>query len=302
MRCGCCCKRWSRSEAAAAPAQAKAFIDALSVTIGDESLEPGYRAQMLYLPSESDLARIVGKNVDPLAIHKARNALRKAIGTRLHETLADTYRRMEVKGPYSPAPEPAGRRALRNVALGYLTCRGRPDDIALAEAHFKQSRNLTDETAALAVLSELSAPARTRAFERFYERWKGDHLVIDSWFAYQAASPLASSLATVERLTRHPLFSIENPNKVRALIGTFAMANPINFNRPDGKGYAFVAERVLELDAFNPQIAARILSAFRSWKALEPKRQQVARKTLQRVAKARPLSHDVTEIVSKMLE
>jgi aminopeptidase N len=284
------------------PAQAKAFIDALSVTIGDEGLEPGYRAQMLYLPSESDLARIVGKNVDPLAIHKARNALRKAIGTRLHERLADTYKRMEVKGPYSPAPEPAGRRALRNVALGYLTFRGRPDDIALAEAHFKQSRNLTDETAALAVLSELSGPARTRAFEQFYERWKGDHLVIDSWFAYQAASPLASSLATVKRLTRHPLFSIENPNKVRALIGTFAMANPINFNRPDGKGYAFVAERVLELDAFNPQIAARILSAFRSWRALESKRQQVARKTLQRVAKARPLSHDVTEIVSKMLE
>ena len=163
----------------------------------------------------------------------------------------------------------------------------------LPTAHFKQSRNLTDETAALAVLSELSAPDGPRAFERFYERWKGDHLVIDSWFAYQAASPLASSLATVKKLTRHPLFSIKNPNKVRALIGTFAMANPVNFNRPDGKGYDFVAERVLELDAFNPQIAARILSAFRSWKALEPERQQVARKTLQRVAKAKPLSHDV---------
>jgi aminopeptidase N len=284
------------------PAQAKAFIDALSVTIGEESLEPGYRAQMLYLPSENDLARIVGKNVDPLAIHKVRNALRKAIGARLHETLSETYRRMEVKGPYSPAPEPAGRRALRNVALGYLALRGKPHDIALAEAHFQASRNLTDQTAALAVLSELNAPARAKAFERFYERWKGDHLVIDSWFAYQAASPLGSSLATVKKLTRHPLFSIENPNKVRALIGTFAMANPVNFNRPDGRGYEFVADRVLELDAFNPQIAARILSAFRSWKALEPKRQQVARRTLQRVAKARPLSHDVTEIVSKMLE
>jgi aminopeptidase N len=209
---------------------------------------------------------------------------------------------MEVKGPYSPAPEPAGRRALRNVALGYLALRGKPHDIALAEAHFQASRNLTDQTAALAVLSELNAPARAKAFERFYERWKGDHLVIDSWFAYQAASPLGSSLATVKKLTRHPLFSIENPNKVRALIGTFAMANPVNFNRPDGRGYEFVADRVLELDAFNPQIAARILSAFRSWKALEPKRQQVARRTLQRVAKARPLSHDVTEIVSKMLE
>jgi aminopeptidase N len=292
----------ARAQGSGRPVQAKSFIDALSVTIGDESLEPGYRAQMLYLPSENDLARVVGKNVDPLAIHKARNALRKAIGTRLHELLSEIYRRMEVKGPYSPAPEPAGRRALRNVALGYLASRGKPDDIALAEAHFERSRNLTDETSALAVLSELNAPVRTKAFERFYERWKGDHLVIDSWFAYQAASPLASSLTAVKRLMRHPLFSLQNPNKVRALIGTFAMANPVNFNRPDGKGYGFVADRVLELDAFNPQIAARMLSAFRSWRALEPKRQQAAKKTLQRVAKARALSHDVTEIVSKMLE
>ena len=233
---------------------------------------------------------------------QARNALRKTIGTRLYDTFSDVYRRMEVKGPYSPAPEPAGQRALRNVALGYLTIRGRPEDIARAAVHFQQSRNLTDETAALSMLSELNTPERTEAFDRFYERWKHDHLVIDSWFAYQAVSPLASSLATVKKLTRHPLFSMKNPNKVRALIGTFAMGNPVTFNRPDGRGYDFVADRVLELDGFNPQIAARMLSAFRSWKALEPQRRRVAKKTLQRIAKTKRLSHDVFEIVSKMLE
>ncbi|MBX9592096.1 MAG: aminopeptidase N [Hyphomonadaceae bacterium] len=284
------------------PTQPRVFIDALSATLGNGDLDPGYRAQFLYLPSESDLARVIGQNVDPLAIHKARNALRKAIGTRLYDTLLDVYRRMDVKGPYSPAPEPAGRRALRNVALGYLTSRGRPEDIARATAHFTHSRNLTDETAALSMLSQLNAPERAKAFERFYTRWKGDHLVIDSWFAYQAASPLASSLATVQKLTHHPLFAMKNPNKVQALIGTFAMANPVNFNRPDGRGYDFVADRVLELDGFNPQIAARMLSAFRSWKALEPQRRRVAKKTLQRVARSKPLSHDAFEIVSKMLE
>ena len=127
---------------------------------------------------------------------------------------------------------------------------------------------------ALSILSQLRSPERAKALERFYERWKDDHLVIDSWFAYQAVSPLASALATVKKLTRHPLFSIKNPNKVRALIGTFAHGNPVNFNRPDGAGYEFVADRVLELDAFNPQIAARLLSAFRSWKALEPERRR----------------------------
>jgi aminopeptidase N len=284
------------------PAKPNAFVAALGVTLADDGLDPGYRAQFMFLPSESELARVIGRDVDPLAIHNARKGLRKAIGTALQERLLETYRRYEVKGAYSPAPEPAGKRALRNAALAYLTCRGRPEDVARAAAHFASARNATDEVSALALLSELRSPERTKAFEDFYQRWKGDHLVIDNWFAYQATAPLASTLATVIKLTKHPLFSIKNPNKVRALIGAFATGNPVNFNRRDGRGYAFLAERVLEIDAFNPQVAARLLSAFRSWKALEPERRRNAKKTLQRIAHARPLSTDVTEIVGKMLE
>jgi aminopeptidase N len=284
------------------PEKPGAFVTALGVTIADESLNPGYRAQFMFLPSESDLARVIGRDVDPLAIHKARRELRRAIGIGLHDALLETYRRHEIKGPYSPAPEPAGQRALRNAALGYLTCRGKPEDVARVAQHFAHARNGTDEVGALAMLSELRSPERNKAFDRFYERWKDDHLVIDNWFAYQAASPLPAALATVAKLCRHPLFSIKNPNKVRALIGTFAMANPVNFNWPDGRGYEFLAERVLEIDAFNPQIAARLLSAFRSWKALEPERRRLAKKTLQRIAAVKPLSHDAYEIVGKMLE
>src|SRR5207247_5765223 len=137
--------------------------------------------------------------------------------TTLYDALADAYRRHEAKGAYSPGAEAAGKRALRNAALGYLTCRGRAEDIARVAAHFANARNATDEVSALSMLSELRSPERAKAFERFYERWKGDHLVIDNWFAYQAASPLSSSLASVVKLTRHPLFSIKKPNKVRAL-------------------------------------------------------------------------------------
>jgi aminopeptidase N len=283
-------------------AQPRGFIDALGVTLSDAGLEPDYRAQFLVLPSEADLARIIAHNVDPLAIHQAREALYKAIGTRLHTAFLEVYREMEVRAPYSPEPGQAGRRNLRNVALGYLTSRGRPEDIARAAAHFAKSTNLTDETAALSVLASLNKPERADALARFYERWKGDHLVIDSWFSCQALSPLSSSLATVRKLTRDPLFSMKNPNKVRALIGAFAWGNPVNFNRPDGKGYELVADRVLELDAFNPQIAARLLSAFRSWKGLESVRRAAARKALQRIAKSKPLSTDVFEIVTKTLE
>jgi aminopeptidase N len=284
------------------PVKPSAFVAALGVTLADEGLDPGYRAQFMLLPSESDLARVIGRDVDPLAIHKARKALRKTIGTVLYDSLLETYRRYEVKGAYSPAPEPAGKRALRNAALGYLTCHGKAPDVARAAAHFSNAGNATDEVAALAILSELRSPERTKAFQRFYERWNRDHLVIDNWFAYQAAAPFSSALGTVSKLTKHPLFSIKNPNKVRALIGTFAMGNPVGFNRPDGRGYAFLAEKVLEIDAFNPQVAARLLSAFRSWKTLEPERRRQARKTLQRIAEASPLSADVVEIVGKMLE
>ena len=279
----------------------KGFIEALGVTLADESLEPDYRAQFLVLPSEPDLARTIAHDVDPLAIHQARDGLRKAIGTRLHTAFLNVYESMKTRGPYSPAPEQVGRRTLRNVALVYLSSRAHPEDIARTAAHFAQSRNLTDETAALSILSGYNVPERAAALARFFERWKGDHLVIDDWFEIQATSPLASSLATVKKLTRHPLFTIENPNKARSLISGFAWGNPVNFNRPDGRGYEFVADRVLEIDAFNPQVAARLLSAFRSWKVLEPVRRQAARKTLQRIARTKPLSPDVFEIVSKTL-
>jgi aminopeptidase N len=284
------------------PERPDAFIKALGVTAANDELDPGYRAQFLFLPSENDIARVIGRDVDPLAIHLARKALRKAIGISLKAMLLDIYTRYEVKGPYSPAAEFASRRALRNAALGYLTSRGRREDIARVAAHFGKARNATDELNALAMLAELRSPERTRAFARYYERWNKDHLVIDNWFAYQAVSPLSSALAMVEKLMQHPLFSLQNPNKVRALIGTFAASNPVNFNRPDGKGYDFVAKRVLELDRFNPQIAARLLSAFRSWKMLEPKRRRLAKKTLGSIAKTKPLSPDVVEIVGKMLE
>jgi aminopeptidase N len=275
---------------------------ALGATLFDDRLEPDYRAQFMVLPSESELARIIGRDVDPLAIHKAREGVRKAIARELHRAFADTYRRYGNPGPFSPAPEAAGRRALRNAALAYIAARERREDIALVARHFAAARNATDEAAGLAILAALRTPEREKAFERFYARWKEDSLVIDSWFAYQAGSPLPGTLQRVAKLMRHPLFSIKNPNKVRALIGTFATANPVNFNRPDGKGYAFVADRVLEIDAFNPQIAARLLGAFRSFKALERERRAKARAALEHIAATKPLSHDVFEIVSKMLE
>jgi aminopeptidase N len=168
--------------------------------------------------------------------------------------------------------------------------------------HFNEARNATDEIGALAILATLSVPERVKAFDRFFARWKDDHLVIASWFGLQAASPLASTLRTVKQLTTHPLFSMRTPNNVYALIGTFAGGNPLQFNRPDGLGYAFVADRVVELDKINPQVAARMLGAFRSWRNLESGRRRLALRALEKIASTPDLSNDVHEIVSKILE
>ena len=136
----------------------------------------------------------------------------------------------------------------------------------------------------------------------FHDRWQHDHLVIDTWFSAQAISPQPDTLDRVRELLSHPLFSATNPNKIRALIGNFAAGNPSQFNRADGGGHRFVAEQVLALDKFNPQIASRMLNAFRSWRALEAGRRRHARRALETIAKAEGLSRDVFEIVGKMLE
>ena len=277
------------------------YIDALGAIATDDRLEPSLRAQTLTLPSESDLARIIAKDIDPDAIHKARTTLRRKLAQSLGGKLETLYSEMAVKEPYAPAPDQIARRALRNSVLGLLTARGGASDVARAAEHFNSAGNLTDEIAGLAALSETRGAEKKAAFERFYERWHEDHIVIDHWFLYQAAVPQHATLATVKKLARHPLMSLENPNKVRTLIGAFA-ANPVAFNRPDGAGYAYVAERILQIDGFNPQLAARLLTAFRSWRTLESARRKLAEKALKGIAKAKPLSRDVYEIVTRTLD
>jgi len=284
------------------PTRPNAYCGALAAVLADESLEPAYIAQVLAVPSESDIARVLARDVDPALVHRARRWLRKAIGNELGEQLVEIYESNDSGRRYSPDAKSAGIRALRLGALGLLAARGQPADIARVTHDFNEARNATDEIGALAILSTLNVPERAKAFDRFYARWKDDHLVIASWFGLQATSPLASTLRTVKQLTAHPLFSMRTPNKVYALIGAFAGSNPVQFNRPDGHGYAFIADRVTELDKINPQVAARILGAFRSWRSLESGRKRLAMRALEKIASTPGLSNDVHEIVSKMLD
>jgi aminopeptidase N len=274
-----------------------AFVDAARTLLSDP--DPAFAAEALTLPSESFLAEQL-ETVDPDRLHAARNALRRALADALKEDLLAKYRALAGAGPYSPDPRSIGRRALRNLALGYLMELGTGDVRALCCDQYARSDNMTDAFAALAALANAECPERAKALESFYDRWKDEPLVLDKWLAVQAGSRLAGTLARVRELLAHPAFDLRVPNKVYALVRTFS-ANQVRFHAADGGGYAFLADQVLALDALNPQVAARMARGFDRWRKFDAGRQAHARAQLERIRDREGLSKDAAEIVGKAL-
>lgn len=280
----------------------KALIDGLIRAAADNSLEPAFRSQALALPSESDIAREIGTNNDPDAIHAARQQILTAVAAAGRDTFLKLADELVSSGEFSPDAASAGRRALRNSALTYLVQADEgPERAAKA---FAAANNMTDLSHALALLAHRfpdSAEA-TDALATFRKRFADNALVIDKWFAVQATIPGAGTLDRIKALMNEPLFNGNNPNRVRSLVGTYAFANPTAFNRADGEGYRFLARQILDIDPRNPQLAARILTSMRSWRSLEDKRAGHARKALKEIAGASKLSADVGDIVERMLK
>ena len=274
---------------------------ALAAILGDTALEPAFVALALVPPGEGDIAREIGRDIDPDAIFRARAELRAAIGQQLGPALTTLYDRMAPSGDYSPDAQSAGRRALRNVAIDLLAATAKPAVIARVCRQYETANNMTDRMAALVTLSLHEVPEREYALADFYARYASDALVVDKWFSLQATIPQPNTLENVRRLTAHPAFSPANPNRVRALIGSFAQGNTTQFNRADGLGYDFVADTVLALDQKNPQISARLATAFRSWRMLEAGRQMKAEAALTRIKGTPGLSRDLSDIVERAL-
>jgi len=277
------------------------LVQAFATTLEDNSLEPAFAALALILPSEGDIAREIGKDIDPDAIFQARAALRAELGRRLGASLASVYERMTDAGLYSPDARSAGRRALRNTVLDLLAANATPAAITRADRQYRNADNMSDRMAALATLSLHDVAERKNALADFYSRYAGDALVVDKWFSLQAAIPHRDTLDHVRALTNHPAFSLANPNRVRSLIGAFAQGNSTQFNRPDGAGYEFIADAVLALDQKNPQVSARLATAFRNWRTMEHDRQAKAERSLRRIRAASPLSRDLSDIVDRAL-
>jgi aminopeptidase N len=265
------------------------------------TLEEAYRALALTLPGEADIARDIGKNIDPDAIFASREQLATAMAKENQPTFTRLYERLHDKGEFSPSADDAGRRALRNVLLDYLSLL--PSGAQLALGHFHGATNMTDRAAALTVLAHRhhGSPETIEALAAFEKRYASDPLVMDKWFQIQASVPGPQAVDSVRALTNHPAFSMSNPNRLRSLVGTFSSANQTGFHRADGEGYRLFTETVLDVEKRNPQMAARLATALRSWRSLEPIRQAKAREALLAMANAENLSADLRDIIERTL-
>ena len=276
------------------------FFDAFSRILSGAAADPAFAAEALALPTETYLAEQV-EEVDPDALHAARNALSYKLAAKLKGDLLLACQAFKTPGEYSPDAKSSGERALRNLCLSYLMQLGDQAVVSLCLAQFDRADNMTDAMAALAALVNHDSNLRHEVLDRFYQKWSGEPLVVDKWLAVQAASRLPDTLDNVKHLTQHAAFEIRNPNKVYALIRTFG-ANHVHFHAANGSGYAFLADQVVALDSLNPQIAARIVRCFDRWKKFDSARQKHAKDALKRIQALPSLSKDTSEIVVRSLQ
>ena len=274
------------------------LVKAYRGILSDIQADPALLAQAMTLPDEDFLADQM-EVVDVDGIYAARKFIKKGLAGEFKVLFAERYAELNDGGHYQKSALAMARRSLKNTCLSYLLETDAGESLALTQ--LESSDNMTDTLAAIQglILAD-SLMAGTALFE-FEAKWKADALVMDKWFIMQAIKPGRNTLNRVRELMDHPAFSIQNPNKVRALIGVFSMLNPTGFHADDGSGYRFHADRVIELDGLNPQIAARMASAFNRWKRYDESRKVLMKTELQRIASLDNLSGDVSEIVNNAL-
>ena len=277
------------------------FAEAIGRVIADGSRDPAFAAECLQPPAEGYLAECM-EVADPDLVHAARLAFMREIARRYRTRFEAAFRHFSAAGPYSPDAAAAGRRALRNAALAFVSTLDDATSRALAFLEYRRAENMTDAMAALACLANSAGAERDRALGMFHEKWKDEALVMDKWFRLQAVSWLPGTLERVKELAAHPAFDMRNPNRVRALLHAFALDNPVFFHAADGSGYRWIAEQVVALDRLNPQVAARLARAFDRWRKYDTGRQAHARTCLEAIRDEKGLSGNVAEVVGRALD
>jgi aminopeptidase N len=276
------------------------FPRAVITVLTDERVDPALRSLAVTMPTETYLGEQLSQ-VDPAAVHRVREFILRQLALVGSNQWLTIYQQMTDEGAYSLDPAAMARRRLKNVSLSYLMKGDDPENQELAVNQYRKGDNMTDVLAALTCLANSDHPQRQVALDDFYQRWHHDPLVLDKWFAIQAASSRPDTLEKVRELLQHPDFTFDNPNRVRALVGTFSHGNQAAFHAESGGGYVFLTNQVLKLDSRNPQIAARLLTAMTCWRRYDESRQQLMRTQLERIAGTEGISKNVHEITTKSL-
>ena len=287
-----------------------AYLQAMRSILRDARLDAAFKELVLTLPSETYIAEQLAV-VDPQQIHTVREAMRLQLASELHDDWSWAYETHQATGAYQPDPVSSGRRALAGMALTMLCVQAvAAPDAAGSEVwpgktyqRFKSASNMTDRLNALSAVVVSGHALAAPALEKFHSLFKDDALVLDKWFALQAGAPDRAGhvLPLVRQLMKHPDFNLRNPNRARSLIFSYCSANPGAFHRADAAGYVFWGDRVLELDAANPQVAARLARALDRWSKLAEPYRSAAREAITRVAAKGDLSKDVREVVDRAL-
>ncbi len=283
------------------PLPAAAALTSAMGRVLEQALEdPAFTGEVVALPTEGYLSEQV-EELDVEAVHTARSAIKLALAEDLEEPMVDLYESLAARASAGRDPETVGRRRLKNILLDYLATLPVTAHRDRALAQYQGAADMTDAMGALNALNHTESPQREAALEDFLARWRTDGLVLDKWFALQAASTVGDSLARVTALLEHPDFDRRNPNRVRSLIGVFCHGNAVGFHRPDGAGYRFLADQLRQLDPQNPQLAARLATVFRRWRHHEPRRRALMEGTLRELAESPALSPDLYEVISRSL-
>ncbi|TBO32844.1 aminopeptidase N [Aquabacterium lacunae] len=283
------------------------FVVALRAVLRHPELDAAFKELVLTLPSEGYVAEHL-EVVDPQRIHAARETMKLQLAHALHDDWVWAYEQHADNGGYSPDATSMGRRALANLALGMLCLDGatrhNPVWVGRTLQRFKDATNMTDRFGALAALVNSHAELADQALERFHAQYKDEALVIDKWFSLQAMAPEKDGqvFARIKALMQHPDFTLRTPNRARSLLMALCQSNPAAFHRADAAGYVFWADRVIEIDGINPQLASRLARAMDHWRRLAEPYRSAAQEALKRVAAKTDLSDDVREIITRALQ
>ena len=279
--------------------QMQGLIEAFGHILADQTLDFSLMAETMVLPSE----KYLGEMLDPVDVHKlreVRETVKKALATSHEIQLLLLYRQHRKLGDYQVSPDQVGRRRLKNTCLGYLLTLEKPEYFELCAQQFESADNMTDQMACLLPIVKYEHALRDQIVARFYQQWQDTALVVDKWFSAQASSYAEGTLTQVMRLFEHEAYSLHNPNRARSLLGAL-IANSSAFHQSDGAGYTFVRTKIIELDAINPQIAARMANAFLHWRKLLPEQGRLMKQQIEAMLATPDLSNDLNELLTTSL-